>query len=256
MRIRFRISLITLAISAALLAQAPVKQPAFEVISVKENPGSPYQDDVPQRSGDRVTMRCARLTSMIAWAYRLTNPNYEIVTGPYEKQFWDTWDIAALTHDGTNDDDLRLMFRNLLEERFALKVHRERREMAAYDLVVAKSGAKLTQAPQRPMKNSVAAGGISSWIEILGHGTQQVTGRGASMDELAIVLTRRMQAPVVNRTEIPGEFDYAVKFSSGVDESDAPVLTTAIHELGLNLEKTSGAFEVLVVDHVAKPSAN
>lgn len=76
------------------------------------------------------------------------------------------------------------------------------------------------------------------------------------MDELAIVLTRRMKAPVVNKTAIPGEFDYAVKFSSGVDESDAPVLTTAIHELGLNLEKTSGMFDVLVIDHLAKPNAN
>lgn len=256
MLIQHRIALIVAVIASALPAQPPMKRPMFEVVSVKENPGSPYQDDVPQLSGNRVTMRCARLTSMIAWAYRLTNPNYEIVTGPYEKLFWDTWDIAALTRDGTSDDDLRLMFQNLLEQRFALKVHREPREMTAYDLIVAKGGAKLTTAPQRPMKNSVAAGGISSWIEILGHGTQQVTGRGASMDELAIVLTRRMQSPVVNKTGIEGEFDYAVRFSSGVDDSDAPVLTTAIHELGLNLEKTSGAFDVLVIDHAAKPSAN
>lgn len=251
-----RVSFIALAIVSALPAQSPVKRPVFEVISVKENPGSPYQDDVPQRSGDRVTMRCTRLNAMIAWAWRLANPNYEIAAGPYEKLFADTYDIAALTHEGTSDDDLRLMFQNLLEERFALKVHREKQEMSAYDLVTAKGGARLTQAPQLPMKNSVAAGGISSWIEILGHGTQQVTGRGASMDELAIVLTRRMKAPVVNKTGIPGEFDYAVKFSSGVDESDAPVLTTAIHDLGLALEKTSGNFEVLVIDHLAKPNPN
>lgn len=253
---KFHLSLLVLTIAWGLYAQAAAKQSAFDVISVKENPGSPYQDDAPQRSGDRITMKCARLNAMIAWAWRLSNPNYEIAAGPYEKLFVDTYDIAALTHDRVSDDDLRLMFQNLLEERFALKVHRERQEMGAYDLVPAKGGAKLIPAPQRPMKNSVAVGGISSWIEILGNGTQQVTGRGASMDELAIVLTRRMKAPVVNKTAIPGEFDYAVKFSSGVDESDAPVLTTAIHELGLNLEKTSGMFDVLVIDHLAKPNAN
>jgi uncharacterized protein (TIGR03435 family) len=254
--IGIRISAIVLAIASGSLAQAPAERPVFEVISVRENPGSPYQDDVPQRSGNRVTMRCARLNSMIAWTYGLTNPNYEIVAGSYEKLFQDTYDIAAVAHDATNDLDLHLMFQNLLEERFALKVHRERREMAAYDLVPMKGGATLTVAPERPMKNSVAAGGISSWIEILGNGTQQVTGRGASMDELAIVLTRRMQAPVVNKTGIAGEFDYKVKFSSGVDASDAPVLTTAIHELGLTLQKTSGAFDVLVIDSVAKPTGN
>jgi uncharacterized protein (TIGR03435 family) len=65
-----------------------------------------------------------------------------------------------------------------------------------------------------------------------------------------------MKAPVVNRTGISGEFDYKVLFSSGVDASDAPVLTTAIHELGLNIEKTTGSFEVLVIDNASKPNGN
>jgi len=193
---------------------------------------------------------------MVAWAYHLTNPNYQIVMGPYEKLFWDSYDIEALTQDATNDDDLRTMLQGLLENRFGLRAHHETREMAAYDLVTAKGGATLMKAPERPMKNSIAVGGISSWIGLLGNGTQQLTGRGASMDELAIVLTKRMNAPVVNRTGIPGEFDYKVLFSDGVSSSDAPVLTTAIHELGLNIEKTTGSFDVLVIDSVSKPAGN
>jgi uncharacterized protein (TIGR03435 family) len=55
---------------------------------------------------------------------------------------------------------------------------------------------------------------------------------------------------------ITGAFDYSVAFSSGVEASDAPVLTTAIHELGLNPEKTRGNFEVLVIDHLEKSSDN
>jgi uncharacterized protein (TIGR03435 family) len=47
-----------------------------------------------------------------------------------------------------------------------------------------------------------------------------------------------------------------VAFSSGVDASREPVLTTAIRGLGLNLAKNKGRFEVLVVDHVEKPSGN
>ena len=128
--------------------------------------------------------------------------------------------------------------------------------MAAYDLVVAKGGANLTKAPERPTKISIAAGGISSWIALLGNGTQQLTGRGASMDELSIVLTRRMKAPVVNRTGISGEFEYKVLFSDGVSASEAPVLSTAVHELGLNVEKTTGSFEVLVIDNASKPTGN
>jgi len=70
------------------------------------------------------------------------------------------------------------------------------------------------------------------------------------------VLTGRMNAPVRDRTGLTGAFDYNVAFSSGVDASDAPVLTTAIRELGLNLEKSQGQFEVLVIDRLEKPSAN
>ncbi len=76
------------------------------------------------------------------------------------------------------------------------------------------------------------------------------------MEELAVVLTGKMEAPVRNRTGIAGGFDYSVVFSSGVEASEAPVLPTAIRELGLRLEKSKGSFEVLVVDGVEKASEN
>ena len=76
------------------------------------------------------------------------------------------------------------------------------------------------------------------------------------MQELAVVLSSRMRAPVQDRTGLPGLFDYNVAFSSGVDASTEPVLPTAIRGLGLNLAKSKGRFEVLVIDHVEKPSGN
>ena len=76
------------------------------------------------------------------------------------------------------------------------------------------------------------------------------------MEELAVVLTGKLKSPVQDRTGLAGTFDYSVAFSSGVDASDAPILTTAIHDLGLDLKKGKGEFAVLVIDQLVKPSEN
>jgi uncharacterized protein (TIGR03435 family) len=229
---------------------------SFEVASVRENVvDDPFTDYVPRRSGDRITMHNSQLVAVVAWAYGLTNSNYQLVAGQWQKELWDSYDIEARAPGAVGEEDLRLMFQGLLRERFRLKVHRETRELAAYDLVVARSGAKLTAAPVRSVKNSIGFGGSSSWVEITDGGPRLI-GRGASMEELAVVLTGKMGAPVRDRTGIAGGFDYSVAFSSGVEASEAPVLPTAIQELGLRLEKSKGLFEVLVVDGVEKASEN
>jgi uncharacterized protein (TIGR03435 family) len=71
-----------------------------------------------------------------------------------------------------------------------------------------------------------------------------------------VVLTTQMRAPVRDRTGIAGTYDFDGAFSTGVDGSDKPVLATAIHDLGLNLQKTKGTFEVLVIDHLQKATPN
>ncbi len=254
-----------LAIAAMAAGQPAQKRLSFEVASVKENliqdPGDPrytgLADYVPRRSGNRVTMGNSQLGVIVAWAYHLTDSNYQLVAGPWAKSLWEeSYDIEARSPGSASEDELRQMFQTLLKERFTLKVHRETRELAAYDLVVAKSGPKLTPAPSRADKVSVGLGGSSSWVQFIGNGELRLVGKGASMEELAVVLSGRMRAPVQDRTGLTGLFEYNVAFSSGVDASREPVLTTAIRGLGLNLAKNKGRFEVLVVDHVEKPSGN
>ena len=201
-------------------------------------------------------MRKSQLASIVSWAYHLTNSNYQLIAGQWEKFLWDYYDIEARAPGSPGDDDLHQMFQMLLEDRFRLRVHREARELVAYDLVVAKGGSKLMPAPARAVKHSIGSGGSSSWVELTGNGGRVLVGEGASMEELAIVLTGKMDAPVRDRTGQSGAFDYRVAFSSGIDKSDAPVLTTAIREFGLNLVKSRGVFEVLVIDHLEKPTGN
>jgi uncharacterized protein (TIGR03435 family) len=247
---------ICLGVGWLVSAQPAKERPSFEVASVKAMlVDDPKSDYVPRRSGDRVTMHNVSLWTMIAWAYRLTNPDYQLVAPPGDKLFQDDYDIQAIAPGSPGDDDLRLMFQTLLEDRFQLKVHRENGELTAYDLVVAKGGSKLVAAPARAFKPGIGYGSSSSWGEFRADG-KHLVGKSASVEEMVVVLTRQMRAPVRDRTGITGKYDYDVAFSTGVDGSDKPVLATAIHDLGLNLEKTKDRFEVLVIDHVEKPAAN
>jgi uncharacterized protein (TIGR03435 family) len=251
-----RIGAIFVIAGGLAFAQPATERPSFEVASVKPMlVDDPKSDYVPRRSGDRITMHNVSLWTMIAWAYRLTNPDYELVSPPNEKLLRDDYDIQALAPGSPSDDDLRIMFQRLLEDRFQLKVHRETRELTAYDLVVAKGGAKLVASPARAVKPGIGYGSSSSWGEFRADG-KHLVGKSASIEEMVVVLTRQVGAPVRDRTGITGTYDYDVAFSTGVDGSEKSVLTTAIHDLGLSLQKTQGTFEVLVVDRVQKPVAN
>jgi len=260
---RIRLSAVTVYLASTLVfawglhGQTGQKRPSFEVASVKAMTDSdPNSDLVPRRLGDQVTMHSVPLQTIIAWAYRLGNPDYQLVPGIWEKiLFSEDCDIQALAPGLPSDDELRLMFQALLEDRFQLKIHKEMRDLEAYDLVVARGGSKLVPAPPRAAKHSVGFGGISSWAAFRNDG-KHLVGVGASMEEMVVVLTRQMRAPVRDRTGIAGVFDFDVAFSTGVDSSEKPVLATAIHDLGLNLEKTRGSFEVMVIDRLERPSGN
>ena len=134
--------------------------------------------------------------------------------------------------------------------------------MTAYDLVVAKGGAKLKRANPdgevaldgKPIEqgNSLSAYGAD--------GSTHLVGKSASMDRLVYSLSGRLRAPVVDRTGLTGPFDYDIVFSREDVPSDTggpPALATALQEeMGLRLEKTRRPVDIIVVDHVEKPSAN
>ena len=68
---------------------------------------------------------------------------------------------------------------------------------------------------------------------------------------------RVLDRPVVDRTGIAGEFDITLEWAFDQGADNGPSIGTALQEqLGLRLEAQKGAVEVLVVDHVERPSAN
>lgn len=161
-----------------------------------------------------------------------------------------------------NQKQQKLMLRKVVEARFGLKFHKDQKEMSAYVLGVAKDGPKMTKSDGDP--NSPPA----FFFTKLGH----LTVRNATMlDVVQGFQGAVFDRPVVDRTGIDGRWNFSLKWTPdetqfqvfGVkivpDESaDAPppIFTAIQEQIGLKLDATKTPVDVMVLDHVEKPSEN
>ncbi|HVW08029.1 MAG TPA: M56 family metallopeptidase [Bryobacteraceae bacterium] len=137
-------ALVTLT-AAGILAPhwiAFAQRPEFEVASVKRNVNNGQMDVTPRRSGDLIIMHNIQPYSVIYYAYHLQG-SYQMVGYQRLPDGWNWYDIDARAGAGATEDQVRLMFQSLLEDRFKLKVRRETRDVPEYELVV-KGKTKLT----------------------------------------------------------------------------------------------------------------
>jgi uncharacterized protein (TIGR03435 family) len=156
------------------------------------------------------------------------------------------------------------MLQKLVVERFRLTFHRDKRELSVYALSVAKGGPKLTKSPGDP--NGLPGLFFRGRLGDLGV-------RNANMaDFTQLMQSAVLDRPVVDQTGLSGRFDFTLdwtpddsqfagmgaKFSPPTDSANAPPnLYTAIQEqIGLKLEATKAPADVMVIDHVDKPSEN
>jgi uncharacterized protein (TIGR03435 family) len=198
------------------------------------------------------------------YAYHL--PTWRISGMDKDRSFY----LVAATMDASaTEDQVRLMLQALLVDRFKIVSHRETKEFQGYALVVGKNGPKLKtasasgEAPPLPEyfggKTSAAfEGRIFTSME--GIGTSAVTGRGVSTSQLADELSENLSAFVLDQTGLTGKYYFGFRFQSvsrPSDQADSPSIFSAVQdELGLRLDKQKGPVEMLVVDHLEKPSEN
>jgi uncharacterized protein (TIGR03435 family) len=151
---------------------------------------------------------------------------------------------------------------SLLVRRFNLQFHHETRERPTYSLVVAKNGPKLHKAHHVATKPS----GTSSPDGTGDREESTVTPgkivlQGSSLSLLANLLSSQgLSHPVVDKTGLTDQYDITLRWSpADVGSSDAslPSLFTALQEqLGLKLKYNKNSIDVIVIDHIEKPSAN
>jgi uncharacterized protein (TIGR03435 family) len=250
------------ATSAALTAMPADAKPVFEVATIK--PADPSQDEKGYKlRGRTFSMTNYSVGDMIAFAYDLQAK--QITAGP---AWIDTekYDIAAQQDmDGLPSiGQLKAMLQKLLADRFSLTTHNDKKDLSVYVLSVAKSGPKMT-------KDESDKTGLMG-MSFSGPGTVNI--HNGTMNDFArmtlqgIVLDR----PVLDRTGLTGRYDFTLSWTPDASQfggkaanlpppADAatapPGLFTAIQEqIGLKLNATKAPADVLVIDHVDKPSVN
>lgn len=238
--------------------------PSFDVATIKPNPSGEASMQQLTIIGRNFTIRNGSLGDLIAFAYGVQMK--QIVSAPdwIDK---DRYDIAAVPDQpgAPNPEQLKTMIRKLLENRFKMTLHHEKRELPAYVLTVAKAGQKLTptqlKGPLPGIGIRPAAGGVT------------LNMANATLGDFTGFLQMLvLDRPVVDHTGITGRFDYKVTFTpddsqfnghppkvpAQTDASDpSPDLFTSIQQqLGLKLTAEKTAVDVIAIDRVEKPSPN
>ncbi len=236
-------------------------RPAFAVTSVKPN----HMDCCTSGGvgGGGSVNRRVTLKGLIGTAYRIQG--FRIAGGP---DWIDTerYDVDGKADDPKADfDQLRLMLRSLLEDRFGLRVHRETRTTAVYALVVDKNGLRMRRSADQlspDVDGPSAPGSALPNHGALRFGPGSVIGNAVEIPFFcSAFLSDATERVVVDRTKLTGRFDIQLHWtpeeSAAQPRESGPSLFTAVRDqLGLRLESTKAPVEVLVIDHAEKPGAN
>ena len=259
---RFGLLLLGLAVSALPLA-AQSDAPRFEVASVKPLPAGSniagYRPEPTRFSG------YFSVVDAVAYGYQI-EPNRIVNAPQWAKD--QRYEINARTRE-RKPGELLPMMRNLLAERFGLKVHRERRPMPVLDLTLARSDGSLGPKLQRVQRDCAqSAASLNGCSHSFGVGRYRSSGQEwkAFVNILEVNLTGR---PITDTTGLSGQFDITVEWNpdiSRVPESiinpptlaeleARPILFTAMREqLGLKVEPGTAPIDVLVIDSVERPT--
>jgi len=256
------------------LAAQTTDTPAFDVVSVKRNVSGDQASSSIVQPGGRYSATNMTLRMLVKTAYGVHDDQ---IAGAPNWMSEERYDIVAKA--GTDRptslfrDEARVMLRAALTDRFRLELHRERREIAVYALVLAARdsslGPQLRRAnaddcdrPARPFSGaavapeSIADHPCGSGFARAGH----LAARAMDFSVLATRLGAWTDRVLVDRTGLSGAFDWDLQWTPDALTPDAtisatslPLVTALREQLGLRLEARREPAEVLVIDRVARP---
>ena len=215
------------------VGQQPNPNLTFEVASIK--PAAPqamgrmqgdWSGGPGTRDPGRVRFTDMTLRMLIMRAYDMQRFQ---VSGPAwmeNRRF----DVIANVPDGATRDDVKTMLRNLLADRFKLKLHKESKEVPVYELVVGKGGIKIKEAaqaagpaeaagsaapalPQRDKAGFLRTPHGQLGIQGIGNGRARMQGDAVTMARLTDTLGMALGRPVVDKTGLTGVYDISLDFS-------------------------------------------
>lgn len=269
---------------------------SFDVASVKTNKSGPPPSgdkvnsnfslgpaDSFSANGGLFSATNLPLANYIGFAYKLTGNQTQSLESQLPKSInSERFDIQAHASANTTKDEMRLMMQSLLADRFKMAVHTEKRQLPIFALVLEKPGKVGPQlrphsddppcstftlaASARFADGSPAACGV--FLTLMDTHRAHTSARNVTMNLIAGSLPfpgmGAFDRVVVDQTGLSGNFDFMLEYTpegapaanSQADESGLTFLEALRDQLGLKLESTTGAVDVLLVDHVEEPSPN
>lgn len=221
-----------LALALALSAVAFGAE-AFETVSIK--PSSTAGGGL-RITPDTLTAGRMNLRQLITFAYSVRY--FQVSGGPAWVET-ERFDVTGKASGPASREQLLLMLRAALVERFGLAVHTEPTEMRVYALTVNKDGSKLRRAAEANEPPCT-----------------ECRLRHARVSELAEVLTALVgiehpDTPVIDQTGLDGFYDIAFHV-----DPDSDVFSSLAAQLGLRLDARKLPVDMLRIDRAGRPAAN
>ena len=264
-------------------------RPEFEVATIRPSAPSPEATVTARAHIDGAQVRWLSLTLKyyIATAYRVKQ--YQ-VSGPD----WissDRFDISATIPAGVSTTQMPEMLQRVIEERFQLKMHREKKDFPVYALEITKGGLKIVVNPADPdaaksdantPANTNVSGSAQGISIDFGRGSSytfannRFEARKLTMPNVVRALELYTDRPVVDMTGLTGTYDFTLEVtaedyqamliraavSAGVtlppqalrllDDASIPSLFDAVQKIGLKLDARKAPLDTIVVDDARK----
>lgn len=261
--------LLAAVVSTALTAQQPA--PAFEVASIKRSAPDSEASGFAFQPGGRWMMRRLPVSVLIHQAY--PTEARELVGAP-EWVESDVYDVTAKASGNPTRDEMRLMMRTLLAQRFKLAVRLEKREQPVWALVVARQDGRTlpglkrstidcdaVSAARREGRTADIPPPVNGIAPCTFNGSWGPDGMILKFGGLPLSWFGQSVGPidgraVIDKTGLTGGFEFTITYDpEPTPGDDNRSLFTAVQEqLGLRLASERAPLETLVIDHIERPT--
>jgi uncharacterized protein (TIGR03435 family) len=255
-----------------LSAQAPANSmPKFAVVSIRAlPPDAPTtifaQDFTPVLPGGRFRTPHTTVFSLIAFAYGVRNPDSRLLGLPA----WRTTRYAVAAAAGDDfpalapEDNLaqvRLMVREMLADRFRLRLHQETRQQTVLRMAIDKGGLRIKEVPAPVPPEQEGRVNLA-----LGDDGGRMIASKATMAGLARSFGVLARQEVLDETGLKGYYDFDLRWAVPPAPNEPPprpglgpagialFMTTLKDELGLQFSSATGPVQYWIVDHIEPPT--
>jgi uncharacterized protein (TIGR03435 family) len=233
---------------------------AFEVASITPcKPGTPeppgehagmVQFTAP---GGRFTAKATTLKYLMEWAYSIQPSQHS--GGPSWMET-ERYDIVAKAEGNANDEQQKRMVQTLIQDRFGLKFHREKKKLPVYVISVGKSAPKLFPPKDEEIHSIRIVPRSDPDQKIVSY---HVVATRFSLSQLTDTFARQLGRVFVNETGLDGDFDFTLDLTPDENRPnplDPSLLIAAMREqLGLSLKSQEALVDFIMIDSAERVAA-